>query len=231
MVPLELMVEEYRTLRQEVLISIQERNRLLAFGSTILALLFAGGFMFLSKEPKPTDVISIWSHCINTHDFIVTTVFTFSIPSVIFVILFLLLAEGQRLARAGDYLAKLENKINSYVRQNYTSLQINQSVDFPLELQFSAQELGYILYWENWLKQKRYHFLYGAIMIGFLFNIFVVLCWLISFPYAQRVFPKSPHMVFRVEAVVFLFLNILLIYRGQRISQLMRPKLKTESKT
>jgi hypothetical protein len=115
------------------------------------------------------------------------------------------------------------------MRQNYVALQMGQSADFPPELQFSIQELDYILYWENWLKRKRYHFRYTALIICFLFNLVGTLSCLISFPYAQKLFDTSPPKLLLIEAMAFLISNILLGALSLRVSRLMVPKLNTIS--
>ncbi len=90
----EIAIEEYKTLRQESLISIQTQQAVIRYGLAIIGVLIA------SALNKWDDTILACS---------VTLVF---LPISCYLILLIWMGEVARMMRAGQYLYKLESKLN-----------------------------------------------------------------------------------------------------------------------
>jgi len=90
----EVMLEEYRTLRQEVFTSMGTQQSILSFGTAALGILLAGAFNVFG-EPLPAALI-----------------FLLFVPLVSHLILVLWMTEVVRMLRAGYFLARIERKVD-----------------------------------------------------------------------------------------------------------------------
>jgi hypothetical protein len=90
----EVMLEEYRTLRQEVFTSMGTQQSILSFGTAALGILLAGAFNVFG-EPLPAALI-----------------FLLFVPLVSHLILVLWMTEVVRMLRAGYFLARVERKVD-----------------------------------------------------------------------------------------------------------------------
>ncbi len=91
---LSVVIEEYKTLRNESLASMQTQQSILRFGTAAVAVLIATGFSLWEKSPLPEIILLL------------------AIPSISYLILTIWMGEVARMMRAGMFLVELENKIN-----------------------------------------------------------------------------------------------------------------------
>lgn len=91
----EIVMEEYKTLREESLASIQTQNTIITYGTTAIGLAFGGG-------------ITVWDR-----DIVSALIFLVLIPTLTYLILLGWLGEVGRMFRAGVFLSVLERKINA----------------------------------------------------------------------------------------------------------------------
>jgi hypothetical protein len=95
--PIEILIKEYETLRQEILATIDSRNSILSFGLATIGAIFTGSVISdnIGSSPPFTSLILM-----------------LAVPSISGFVLFLWLGEYQRMQRAGKFLVNLEQKIN-----------------------------------------------------------------------------------------------------------------------
>ncbi len=98
--PVEIMLEEYKTLRQESLDAMKNRNTILTFGLAAIGALFTGNFLFYD------------SNVYVDYPFISSIMLILMIPAISSFLLLMWLGEYERSQRAGKFLVKLECKIN-----------------------------------------------------------------------------------------------------------------------
>lgn len=91
---LSVVIEEYKTLRNESLASMQTQQSILRFGTAAIAVLIAAAFNLWEKSPLPEAVL------------------LFVIPFMSYLILAIWMGEIARMMRAGIFLVELEKKIN-----------------------------------------------------------------------------------------------------------------------
>ena len=91
---LSVVTEEYKTLRNESLASMQTQQSILRFGTAAIAVVIATGFNLWGKSPLPEMVFLLF------------------IPSISYLVLTIWMGEIARMMRAGIFLVKLEEKIN-----------------------------------------------------------------------------------------------------------------------
>lgn len=159
---LNVMLEEYKTLREESLQTMRNRNTILSFGIAVLAALFHAGVTALTEQ--------------NTKDF-AFIVFNPIIPVASMLILTIWLGEADRMARVGVYLSKLEIKIN----ERLATLNPDRAITVnPLWwenwLRTPATNSAY-----NITPQLRYH--YVAVLILFFsvaFSSLIISTWFIN---------------------------------------------------
>jgi uncharacterized membrane protein len=96
----DLLLEEYKTLRQEIHVSMQNRNQILAFGLASMSALLAGAFLGKTDVQDHVPIIAMG---------------TFGVPVAALFTLYLWCAEYVRMTRAGRHLATLERRINEEV--------------------------------------------------------------------------------------------------------------------
>ncbi|MFV9644354.1 MAG: hypothetical protein ACNYWU_00890 [Desulfobacterales bacterium] len=101
---LEVVMEEYKTLRQESLTSMQMQQSILNFGTATVGIALSGGFAAWDKTPLPEFI------------------FLFLIPIVIYLIVLVWLGEVGRMFRAGNFLCELEEKVNSQFSEKEMAL-------------------------------------------------------------------------------------------------------------
>lgn len=96
--PIEIMLEEYKTLRQESLDAMKNRNTILSFGLAAIGALFTG---------------SIVAYKTDIHLLITNVALIVMIPAVSYIVLAMWLGEYERSQRAGKFLVGLECRINT----------------------------------------------------------------------------------------------------------------------
>jgi len=92
---LSVVIEEYKTLREESLTSIKTQQSTLAFGTAALGLVLTKGFELWDKPPLPEII------------------FLGITPILCYLILYIWIGEVARMMRAGKFIAFLEDKVNS----------------------------------------------------------------------------------------------------------------------
>ena len=98
----DILLEEYKTLRQESLTAMNNRNRVLSFGLAAIGAIVTGGIYVYDS----VDHLSI--SCL---------VFIIVIPAITSFILLMWLGEYERMQRAGKFLVELEGRINKEARE------------------------------------------------------------------------------------------------------------------
>ncbi len=96
-----ILLEEYKTLRQESLTAMNNRNRVLSFGLAAIGAILTGSILAYKENGRPIITILI---------------LIIIIPVVSNFILLMWLGEYERMQRAGKFLAKLEEKINEIAK-------------------------------------------------------------------------------------------------------------------
>lgn len=108
---IDLMLEEYRALRSEILQSIAERFRILAFGMTAIGVLVAfGGGLFASVGGGNSAGLDTWE---DIRPWILLLV----VPTVCFLVYTSWTSEVHRGRRASKYLWGAERQINALAGQ------------------------------------------------------------------------------------------------------------------
>lgn len=97
---MDVVLEQYRAMRVEVLAALQSQQSSLSFGSATLGILIAGGAQVWTGE-----------------DVLAGVVFGLLIPTVSGLVATMFLSEQLRLLRAGFFLATLEEVINGRLRE------------------------------------------------------------------------------------------------------------------
>ena len=92
-----ILLEEYKTLRQESLTAMNNRNKVLSFGLAAIGAILTG---------------SIFAYEENGYPFISILILIIIIPVVSSFVLLMWFGEYERMQRAGKFLTKLEEKIN-----------------------------------------------------------------------------------------------------------------------
>ena len=130
---IEVLLKEYEILHQESHNNINNRNKIISFGLATIGLIFAS--MFSADAATRTPIL-------------VLIVFCFVIPVISIFVLYLWLGEVERMVRAGDYLRELEDRINSILDKEKTTLR-----------------------WEKWIisKERQIKYLYLVVILFFLF--------------------------------------------------------------
>jgi hypothetical protein len=98
----QVLLEEYKTLRQEILTAMANRNSILSFGQASIGAIFTASIV--TYKTANYSVFSSLS-------------LIFLIPTVVSFILFMWIGEYQRMQRAGKFLAQLEERINDESKQ------------------------------------------------------------------------------------------------------------------
>lgn len=92
---LSVVIEEYKTLREESLASMQMQQSILRFGAATMGIVIAAGFNVWDEQPL-SEII-----------------FLFFVPLIVYLILIIWAGEVARMFRAGRFLTELERKINN----------------------------------------------------------------------------------------------------------------------
>jgi hypothetical protein len=98
--PVEILLKEYETLRQEVLNTMNNRVSILSFGLATIGAIFAASLAIYATSNNvvlPSLTLSL------------------AVPFICNFVLFMWLGEYQRMQRAGKFLADLEKRINDEV--------------------------------------------------------------------------------------------------------------------
>lgn len=104
---IDVLLKEYEILRGENHNSINNRNKIISFGLATIGIIYAAMF---SADPGTRMPI------------LVLPVFSLGIPAISILVLYLWLGEVERLVRAGEYLRKLEDRINNIVDKEEATL-------------------------------------------------------------------------------------------------------------
>lgn len=91
---LSVVIEEYKTLRNESLASMGTQQSILRFGTAAIAIVIATGFNLWEKSPLPEMIFLLF------------------FPTISYLVLTIWMGEVARMMRAGIFLVKLEEKIN-----------------------------------------------------------------------------------------------------------------------
>lgn len=91
---LAVVMEEYKTLREESLASMKMQQSILSFGTATIGIVISAGFAAWNKTPLPEII------------------FMFLIPTVIYLVILIWLGEVGRMFRAGSFLDRIEEKVN-----------------------------------------------------------------------------------------------------------------------
>jgi hypothetical protein len=97
MEPIEIILKEYESIRQEILASMNNRISVLSFGLATIGAIFTA---------------SIAVYTTNTYSLLSSLMLIFAVPAIDVFILFMWLGEYQRMQRAGRFLVELERRIN-----------------------------------------------------------------------------------------------------------------------
>jgi hypothetical protein len=91
---LAIAIEEYKTLREECLMSIKMQYSILAFGAAIIGVVISTGFNVWDKSPLPEIL------------------FLLLVPASAYLVIIIWLGEVSRMFRAGRLISTIEIKIN-----------------------------------------------------------------------------------------------------------------------
>jgi len=98
----EILLEEYKMLRQESLNAMNNRNRILSFGLATIGAILAG---------------SIAAHTKSTYSPVSCLALIFMVPVISTFVLLMWFGEYKRMQRAGKFLSGLEDRINKDARK------------------------------------------------------------------------------------------------------------------
>jgi hypothetical protein len=107
----EVMMDLYRTLREEISQSIDFQNQIILGGAVVVGIVY--GLQFSGVLPALSD-----------GDPLVTQLIVASIPPIVIVSTSLWLTEQSRMMRAGDFLSFLESKINRELEGPYLTWEL-----------------------------------------------------------------------------------------------------------
>lgn len=97
MKPIEILIKEYETLRQEILSTMNSRISILSFGLGTIGAIFTA---------------SIAIYVTSNNIILPSLTLSLAIPFICNFVLFMWLGEYQRMQRAGQFLVGLEKRIN-----------------------------------------------------------------------------------------------------------------------
>lgn len=98
----EIMLKEYETLRQEILMAMNNRINILQFGITVIGAIFT---VTVATYNKQSSLL------------LANLIFAVVIPSICIFVLLMWFGECQRIKRAGKFLVELEKQINQKISQ------------------------------------------------------------------------------------------------------------------
>lgn len=101
---IEIIIEEYKTVRTESLESIKSQQTTLNIGTAIAGAIVVAGF-------------NLWQE-----DLLPALIFLFFIPLICYLILLIWLGEVSRMMRAGKYLKEIEEKISKQFKKKANPL-------------------------------------------------------------------------------------------------------------
>jgi hypothetical protein len=102
---LSIAIEEYKTLRNESLLSMQTQQSTLRAGTAAVSVIIASGF-------------SLW----DSIELLSEIIFLAFVPIICYLVLTIWMGEVLRMMRAGKYLSDLENKINKKLKEKPEAL-------------------------------------------------------------------------------------------------------------
>ena len=94
----EILLKEYETLRQEVMVAMGSRNSILSFGLATMGAIFTASVATQTGE-SPSPFASL--------------ILSIIVPLISVFVLYMWLGEYQRMQRAGKFIAGLEKRINT----------------------------------------------------------------------------------------------------------------------
>jgi Flp pilus assembly protein TadB len=173
---IEVVMEEYRTLRAESLQTITNKYLILTFGLGSIGFVFHAGI----SKVVPNNII------------ITFLIFAIAIPLLSLIFLSLWLGETERMLRAGRYLTKIENEINEKFGEKILNWETSLR-----EKKGHKQKTGQIIYPNQivislFLGISYFSPLYYFLncKINNLMFIFVILIYLIIFCVSIKVYEK-----------------------------------------
>lgn len=101
---LEIVMEEYKTLREETLTSVKMQQSILSFGTATIGIVASAGFAVWEKPLLPGII------------------FLIVMPLIIYLIILIWLGEIGRMFRAGGFLFRLEEKVNRQFKDREAAL-------------------------------------------------------------------------------------------------------------
>ncbi|MFA5032459.1 MAG: hypothetical protein WC614_05505 [bacterium] len=99
-----VVIEEYKTVREESLTSMQTQQSVLHYGTTTLGIMVVAGFNVWDKAWLPELIFLVF------------------VPLVSYLVLITWTGEVARMMRAGRFLAKLEGKVNHFFKEKSNAL-------------------------------------------------------------------------------------------------------------
>lgn len=125
----QVMMEEYKSLRSESLQSMRNRNSILTFGLGTIGLIFHAGISIL-----------------NTQDVFSFLIFSFFIPVLSLLLLVLWMGEAERMSRVGVYLVDFEKKVNEIFENDEQLRQLLHWETWLREFKQSKNRTNQLLY-------------------------------------------------------------------------------------
>lgn len=174
-----LIFEDYKTLREESLQSMRNRNAVLTFGLGVLGVIFHAGISSFSNGTQNGYWLSL-------------SIFYLGIPALSLLIYTLWLGEVARMRRIGVYLMEREKLINLLIGSILEKIKDEKIVNKDYPGHFNKA-----VFWENYIREKitskktrQLRFPYIAVTILFL-GIAIVSLIISVFPSITRIFGKS----------------------------------------
>lgn len=234
---LSILMEEYKSLREESKQASINMFSALRWGSAIVGALMGAGFV-------------AWN---NRQHFVVLIIFYIVVPILSSMSMFLWLGEAIRFKRVGDYICMLEQKIGYFVdkfeiisdlKSNWEILQKN----IELNMKMSGSQLNLIdpLTWEQWLRATRkgifnleghqeliYVLRLSFFPITMIFSFLIATYYVIAYPrftpeyllFLQDYIPGT-----KVGTIYFIIFFVLIFIFSISIATLIGLKLRAKSK-
>ncbi len=134
--PIEILIEDYKLLREESLQSMKNRNAILTFGLATLGFVIHAGVSSFTAGNQSGYWFSFF-------------IFYLGLPLVSLLILILWVGEAARMSRTGIYMKEREvlvNLLSGSIIDKYKN-NVNFENDFP-------KHYDKVLYWENYIREK-----------------------------------------------------------------------------
>lgn|GEM_PF-1991078 len=228
---LSILIEEYKSLRDESKQASINMFSALSWGTGILGIIMSIGFTQWDKQPV-----------------IVLLIFYIIIPIIAAISMFFWLSEAIRLKRAGDYICLIEQKVkiilNEFKQYHLTKakwLELQEKIEESIGLPHSSLDLSSPLVWEQWLRDMNSkktltggHFVWIYIIKLAIFPLLMFSSFLIGTYYVishPKLIPKWAVslekftleteiiiVIFMLSSILIIVLSIITAYRvGRRL--------------